>query len=128
MNKLCDHTQRQYAKLFLPFPASLDQHYLDSTIVSSFIFVVIVLNFHLFQSVLISDIKALFKVLFMFLPLPVFWTLFDQQVSFNFIQNLIDRSLTIQSELLLEKLGARVFEKLYAYISIKRENTMLWNL
>ncbi len=30
---------------------------------------------------MISDIKALFKVLFMFLPLPAFWTLFDQQVS-----------------------------------------------
>ncbi|EDO33075.1 predicted protein, partial [Nematostella vectensis] len=30
---------------------------------------------------MISDIKALFKVLFMFLPMPVFWTLFDQQGS-----------------------------------------------
>lgn len=30
---------------------------------------------------LIQDIKAMFKVLFMFLPLPVFWTLFDQQGS-----------------------------------------------
>lgn len=30
---------------------------------------------------LIQDIKALCKVLFMFLPLPVFWTLFDQQGS-----------------------------------------------
>lgn len=34
-----------------------------------------------YSSVLKSDIKALFKVLFMFLPLPVFWTLFDQQGS-----------------------------------------------
>ncbi|XP_047137839.1 solute carrier family 15 member 2 isoform X1 [Hydra vulgaris] len=34
-----------------------------------------------YSPVLISDIKALFKVLFMFLPLPVFWTLFDQQGS-----------------------------------------------
>lgn len=34
-----------------------------------------------FSPVLISDIKALFKVLFMFLPLPFFWTLFDQQGS-----------------------------------------------
>lgn len=32
------------------------------------------------QSRMVEDIKALFKVLFMFLPLPVFWTLFDQQV------------------------------------------------
>ena len=29
---------------------------------------------------MVEDVKALFKVLFMFLPLPVFWTLFDQQV------------------------------------------------
>jgi len=34
-----------------------------------------------YTPVLISDVKALFKVLFMFLPLPVFWTLFDQQGS-----------------------------------------------
>ncbi|XP_031550604.1 solute carrier family 15 member 1-like [Actinia tenebrosa] len=30
---------------------------------------------------MVSDIKALLKVLFMFLPMPVFWTLFDQQGS-----------------------------------------------
>ncbi|XP_020904110.1 solute carrier family 15 member 2-like isoform X1 [Exaiptasia diaphana] len=30
---------------------------------------------------LIEDIKALYRVLFMFLPLPFFWTLFDQQGS-----------------------------------------------
>ncbi|PFX14963.1 Solute carrier family 15 member 2 [Stylophora pistillata] len=34
-----------------------------------------------YDSNLVEDIKALFKVLFMFLPLPVFWTLFDQQGS-----------------------------------------------
>ena len=34
-----------------------------------------------YDAQLIQDIKALFKVLFMFLPLPVFWTLFDQQGS-----------------------------------------------
>ena len=34
------------------------------------------------QSNLVEDVKALFKVLFMFLPLPVFWTLFDQQVRY----------------------------------------------
>eukprot|EP00794_Sanderia_malayensis_P017454 gene17454-19200_t len=34
-----------------------------------------------YDRTLISDIKALFKVLFMFLPLPAFWTLFDQQGS-----------------------------------------------
>lgn len=34
-----------------------------------------------YDSHLVEDIKALFKVLFMFLPLPVFWTLFDQQGS-----------------------------------------------
>ncbi|CAB3993303.1 solute carrier family 15 member 1-like isoform X2, partial [Paramuricea clavata] len=30
---------------------------------------------------MISDVKALLRVLFMFLPLPLFWTLFDQQGS-----------------------------------------------
>ena len=34
-----------------------------------------------YDAQLIQDIKAMFKVLFMFLPLPVFWTLFDQQGS-----------------------------------------------
>ncbi|KAK3710372.1 hypothetical protein QZH41_012301, partial [Actinostola sp. cb2023] len=34
-----------------------------------------------YGSKMISDVKALFKVLFMFLPMPVFWTLFDQQGS-----------------------------------------------
>lgn len=34
-----------------------------------------------YGSHMVEDIKALFKVLFMFLPLPVFWTLFDQQGS-----------------------------------------------
>jgi len=29
----------------------------------------------------IEDVKACLRVLFMFLPLPVFWALFDQQVS-----------------------------------------------
>lgn len=34
-----------------------------------------------YDAQLIQDIKAMCKVLFMFLPLPVFWTLFDQQGS-----------------------------------------------
>lgn len=34
-----------------------------------------------YGSRMVEDVKALFKVLFMFLPLPVFWTLFDQQGS-----------------------------------------------
>ena len=34
-----------------------------------------------YDAQLIQDIKTLCKVLFMFLPLPVFWTLFDQQGS-----------------------------------------------
>lgn len=34
-----------------------------------------------YGSHMVEDIKALFKVLFLFLPLPVFWTLFDQQGS-----------------------------------------------
>ena len=33
-----------------------------------------------FQTKTVEDVKALLKVLFMFLPMPVFWTLFDQQV------------------------------------------------
>ena len=37
-------------------------------------------NVTFFQREMISDVKALLRVLFMFLPLPLFWTLFDQQV------------------------------------------------
>lgn len=33
---------------------------------------------------LIADIKATLKVLFLYIPLPVFWALFDQQVNLNF--------------------------------------------
>ena len=31
----------------------------------------------------VDDVKLLLAVLFMYLPLPVFWALFDQQVRFN---------------------------------------------
>jgi dipeptide/tripeptide permease len=34
-----------------------------------------------YDSTLISDTKATLSVLFLYLPLPVFWALFDQQVS-----------------------------------------------
>lgn len=34
---------------------------------------------HKFGEKLISDVKALFKILFVFLPLPIFWALYDQQ-------------------------------------------------
>lgn len=34
---------------------------------------------HKFSRKLINDVKALFKVLFVFLPLPIFWALYDQQ-------------------------------------------------
>lgn len=34
-----------------------------------------------FDSQLISDVKALFRILFVFLPLPIFWALYDQQGS-----------------------------------------------
>ena len=33
------------------------------------------------QTELIEDIKVLFHVLFIYLPLPLFWALFDQQGS-----------------------------------------------
>ncbi len=33
-----------------------------------------------FNKKLVSDVKILYKVLFVFLPLPVFWALYDQQV------------------------------------------------
>lgn len=34
---------------------------------------------HKFEAKLIKDVKALLKVLFVFLPLPIFWALYDQQ-------------------------------------------------
>jgi hypothetical protein len=33
-----------------------------------------------FDASLISDIKAVMRVLTLYVPLPIFWTLFDQQV------------------------------------------------
>ena len=36
------------------------------------------------QEEFIFDVRAVLKVLFMFLPLPVFWALFDQQVRKSF--------------------------------------------
>ena len=35
-----------------------------------------------YESDFIQDIKDVMKVLLLFLPLPVFWALYDQQVSF----------------------------------------------
>ena len=33
----------------------------------------------------VSDVKALKNVTYIFLPLPIFWALFDQQVRNNFV-------------------------------------------
>lgn len=33
-----------------------------------------------YDAKLIEDVKALLRVLLLYLPLPVFWALFDQQV------------------------------------------------
>lgn len=33
------------------------------------------------QKLLIAQIKMVLKVLFLYIPLPMFWTLFDQKVS-----------------------------------------------
>ena len=35
-----------------------------------------------YQVKFVDDVKATLRVLFMFLPLPLFWALFDQQVKF----------------------------------------------
>ena len=35
-----------------------------------------------YDKTLISDTKAALRVLFLYIPLPFFWALFDQQVSF----------------------------------------------
>ena len=37
-------------------------------------------NVFFFQPSFVSDLKDVLKVLVMFLPLPIFWALFDQQV------------------------------------------------
>lgn len=37
-----------------------------------------------FDNVFINDVKAALKVLLLFVPLPVFWALFDQQVNFHY--------------------------------------------
>lgn len=38
------------------------------------------------QKQLIGEIKMVTRVLFLFLPLPMFWALFDQQVQYSVIQ------------------------------------------
>ena len=48
---------------------------------------------YLFQLKFIGDVKAVMKVLFMFLPLPVYWALFEQQV-----RVFPDYNLTIKSD------------------------------
>ncbi|XP_028409001.1 solute carrier family 15 member 2-like [Dendronephthya gigantea] len=48
-----------------------------------------------YSKAMVSDVKALLRVLFMFLPLPLFWTLFDQQGS----------RWTLQAELLDGHIG-----------------------
>ena len=36
-----------------------------------------------FGNQFVDDVKALLDIIFVFLPLPVFWALFDQQVYFT---------------------------------------------
>nr|XP_018914464.1 PREDICTED: peptide transporter family 1-like isoform X1 [Bemisia tabaci] len=48
-----------------------------------------------FEAKLIGDIKALFKILYLLLPLPFFWALFDQQGSrWTFQATLMDGTVT----------------------------------
>lgn len=37
------------------------------------------------QKLLIAQVKMVLKVLFLYIPLPMFWALFDQQVTTNFL-------------------------------------------
>lgn len=41
-----------------------------------------------FDQQLIKDIKQVFHVLVLYLPIPVFWALYDQQVTFIFFKSL----------------------------------------
>ncbi len=37
------------------------------------------------QKLLIAQVKMVLKVLFLYIPLPMFWALFDQQVATSFL-------------------------------------------
>lgn len=37
------------------------------------------------QKLLIAQVKMVLKVLFLYIPLPMFWALFDQQVTTNLL-------------------------------------------
>lgn len=50
-----------------------------------------------FQKLLIVQIKMVLKVLFLYLPLPMFWTLFDQKVLWAI--SLISQTITFCKEL-----------------------------
>lgn len=40
------------------------------------------------QKLLIAQVKMVVKVLFLYIPLPMFWALFDQQVTFRSLLDL----------------------------------------
>lgn len=47
--------------------------------------VIIILSYVWLQKLLIAQVKMVVKVLFLYIPLPMFWALFDQQVTTNIL-------------------------------------------
>lgn len=47
--------------------------------------VIIILSYVWLQKLLIAQVKMVVKVLFLYIPLPMFWALFDQQVTTNLL-------------------------------------------
>lgn len=41
------------------------------------------------QKLLIAQVKMVLKVLFLYIPLPMFWALFDQQVTIVFLTSTV---------------------------------------
>lgn len=46
-----------------------------------------------YDATLIANIKAVLGILFLYLPLPLFWALFDQQVSTLLLANILLQQL-----------------------------------
>lgn len=47
-----------------------------------------------FDQRFLDEAKVVFKVLFLYIPLPVFWTLFDQQVNKTYCEKFLKSKIS----------------------------------
>lgn len=68
------------------------------------------------QETLISDIKRILPILKMFLPLPIFWTLFDQKVNKSLLLLVWSHNFSLQGSrwtLQANKMDGRITDTFY---------------